>query len=84
MNCCLPARLFPRFVYERDLGSARGFDFDLGKCRFCGKPWLKAYCVASSMGDYEPISREDAEAVRGISDPNELKAFMRRLADRIA
>lgn len=76
MTCCSK----PAWVPEHDVGSARGFDFMLGKCGACGTPWIRAFCVASSIGGFEPVTPEDAAAMRVIGDPGELKEFMRRWA----
>jgi hypothetical protein len=78
-RCCFLAS----WVAERDLGSARGFEFDLGKCQRCGTPWMKVYCVASSAGDYEPISGAEAEKLKGLA-PTDLRAAMRAWGDRLA
>ena len=77
-TCCIRAS----WVAERDLGSARGFEFDLGRCERCGTPWMKAYCVASSAGGYEPISREEAGELKRLP-PEELRAAIRRWGDRL-
>ena len=80
MSCCSN----PAWVDERDVGSARGFDLMLGKCGACGTPWINAFCVASSIGGYEPVTPADAEAMRNIKDPAELKQFMRRWVEYLA
>ena len=80
MSCCAN----PAWVAELDVGAARGFDLMLGKCGACGTPWMNAWCVASSMGGYEPVSPADAEAMRAIKDPGELKQFMRRWVEHMA
>ena len=80
MSCCSN----PVWVGELDVGSARGFDLMLGKCGACGTPWMNAWCVASSMGGYEPVKPADAEAMRAIRDPDELKQFMRRWVEHLA
>jgi hypothetical protein len=80
MSCCSN----PAWVAERDLGSARGFDLMLGKCGACGTPWINAFCVASSIGGYEPVNPAEVEAIRTIRDPAELKQFMRRWVEHMA
>jgi hypothetical protein len=80
MSCCAS----PTWVAERDVGSARGFDLMLGKCGACGTAWINAWCVASSMGGYEPVKPADAEAMRAIEDPTELEQFMRRWTEHLA
>lgn len=80
MSCCSK----PAWVAERDLGSARGFDLMLGKCRACGTPWINAFCVAASIGGYEPVRLAEAEAMRTIKDPAELKEFMRGWVEYLA
>ena len=80
MSCCSN----PAWVAELDVGSARGFDLMLGKCGACGTPWINAWCVASSMGGYEPVTPADAEAMRAIKDPAELKLFMSRWVEHMA
>lgn len=80
MSCCGK----PAWVAERDLGSARGFDLMLGRCGACGTPWINAFCVAASIGGYEPVRPEEAEAMRTINDPAELKQFMRRWVEYLA
>lgn len=80
MSCCSN----PAWVGERDLGSARGFDLMLGKCGACGTPWINAFCVAASIGGYEPVGPAEVEAMRTIKDPAELKQFMRRWVEYLA
>ena len=80
MSCCSN----PAWVAERDLGSARGFDLMLGKCGACGTSWINAFCVASSIGGYEPVNPAEVEAMRTIKDPDELKQFMRRWVEHMA
>lgn len=80
MSCCSN----PGWVPELDLGSARGFDLMLGKCGACGTPWINAFCVAASIGGYEPVSPADAEAMRTITDPVQFKRFMRRWVECLA
>ena len=77
-QCCR----FSKWIPERDLDSASGFDFTLVKCSRCGKPWLSVFCTASSMSGYEPVTPEDAGSIRAIADPYELKAFMKRWAEK--
>ena len=77
-TCCATAK----WVAERDLGHARGFEFDLGRCERCGTPWMYAYCVASSMGGYEPISREEAGKLKGLAQA-ELAAEVRAWGNRL-
>lgn len=80
MPCCSN----PAWVAELDVGSARGFDLMLGKCGACGTPWISAFCVASSIGGYEPVTPADVEVMRAITDPAELKQFMRRWVECLA
>ena len=76
--CCAGAS----WVAERDLDGARGFEFEVGRCARCGTPWMHAYCVASSIGGFEPISREEAEKLKALP-ADEVKAAMRVWAGRI-
>jgi hypothetical protein len=78
LSCCKSAS----FVSERDLDSAGGFDFTLGKCSSCGTPWMSVFCGASSVSGYEPVSDEDLAAIRRMTDRKEIKPFMRAWADR--
>ena len=80
MSCCSS----PAWVAERDLGAARGFDLMLGKCGACGTPWINAFCVASSIGGYEPVKPAEVEAIRAIEDPTELQQYMRRWVEHMA
>ena len=66
---------------ERDLGGAGGFEFVLGRCGRCAAPWMNVFCMASSITGYEPVQPDDAQAIRAIEDPSELKKFMRRWGD---
>ena len=77
LDCCKSAS----FVAERDLDAAGGFDFMLGKCASCGKSWMSVFCTASSASGYEPVSREDLDAIRAITNWAEMKRFMRRWGD---
>ena len=56
----------------------------LGKCGACGTPWINAFCIASSIGGYEPVRPAEVEAMRAIEDPAELKQFMRRWVEHMA
>jgi len=80
MKCCW----WPKWVAERDVGSARGFDMTLGKCKRCGTPWMNVFCVAASTGGFEPVKPADVEAIRAIKDPQELKQFMRSWVEYLA
>ncbi len=77
LNCCQS----PSFLGERDLDSAGGFDLMLGKCASCGAPWMGVFCTATSMSGWEPVSREDLDAINAITDWPELKRFMRSWGD---
>jgi len=79
-DCCRRAS----WVSERDLGHARGFEFDLGKCAHCGTYSMKVYCVAASRGAFEPVDAADLEAMRSMPAGPELWAFMRKWSERIA
>ena len=73
----------PSWVAERDLDGARGFDFDLGRCERCGTPWMHAWCRASSMGGYEPITREEAERLRTLPEGPELSALVKAWGEKL-
>ena len=73
LNCCEGSA----WVYELDLDSAHGFEFSLGKCDKCGKPWMAVFCGASSVSNYEKVTPEDAVRMKAVK-PNEIKAFMRQ------
>ena len=77
-NCCEK----PPWRYERDLGSAGGFDFALGKCARCGTVWMNVFCVAAGTSGYERVTVADADAIRAIREAGPLKAFMRRWGDQ--
>jgi hypothetical protein len=79
-GCCAKAS----WVADRDLDGARGFEFDLGHCEQCGTPWMWAWCVASSMGGYEPIGREEADYLRTAPPGPELTARVRAWGERLA
>ena len=78
LTCCAT----PKWVPERDLDSAGGFDFLLGRCGQCGTPWMNVFCTASSITGYEPVAPADVEAIRAITDWRELKTFMRAWGDK--
>jgi hypothetical protein len=82
LTCCLVARFLPSWVPKRDLEHAGGFEYLLGKCRWCGTPWMKVYCTASSIGQFERVTSADVEAIGAIHDPRELKEFMRRWGEK--
>lgn len=77
--CCADSS----WVAERDLGSARGFEFDLGRCERCGTPWMRAWCMASSIGGYEPISRAEADELKALAWGPELTARIRAWGDKV-
>ena len=79
-TCCARAK----WVAERDLGSSRGFDFDVGRCDGCGTPWMSVWCTASSMGSYEPISRDEAERFKALPAGPELWALVRAWGEKHA
>lgn len=78
--CCANAS----WVAERDLGGARGFEFDLGRCGRCGTPWMRAWCVASSRGGYEPIARAEADQLKALAPGPELTARVRAWGEKLA
>ena len=80
--CCTAARALPWWAPERDLQSASGFEYVLGKCRWCAKPWMHVFCGASGVEGYEPVTGDDVAAIRAIHDAKDLKDFMRRWGDR--
>lgn len=77
LTCCKDSS----WVAERDLESAGGFEFVLGRCGRCGAPWMNVFCVASGITGYEPVKASEVEAIRAIADWAELKGYMRRWAD---
>lgn len=77
LTCCKN----PSWVAERDLESAGGFEFILGKCGGCGAPWMNVFCVASGITGYEPVKPADVDAIRALPDGAELKSYMRRWGD---
>jgi len=74
MTCCTESV----WVAQRDLGSAEGFEYLLGKCGRCGTPWMNVFCVATGITGYERVTPSDVAAIQSISDNRELKEFMRR------
>ena len=72
-QCCSCAQ----WVRTKDLGHADSFEFDLGKCSKCEKPWIHLYCVANHATSYEPIKEEDLEKILSIENGKEFKAAMR-------
>jgi hypothetical protein len=78
LDCCARSK----WVAERDVGSASGFDMSLGRCGSCGTPWMGVYCTASSVGGFERVTTGDAEKIRAIEDPQELRAFMKGWVER--
>ncbi len=74
MTCC-PESFW---VAERDLGSAEGFEYLLGKCGHCRTPWMNVFCVATGITGYERVTPSDAAAIQAMPDGRELKEFMRR------
>jgi hypothetical protein len=69
------------WVFERDLGSAGGFEYSLGKCGGCATPWMGVFSVASGVSGHEPVTPDDVRAIHAITDNRELKAFMRNWGD---
>jgi hypothetical protein len=78
LNCCKK----PAWREERDLGSAAGFEYILGKCARCGAYRMSVFCVASSISGYEPVSEDDIGRMKSIESAPELKAFMRQWGDK--
>ena len=74
LTCCQD----PSWVLERDLGSAEGFEYLIGKCSCCGAPWMNVFCVASGITGYERVTPAEVEAFQSIRDGPELKSFLRR------
>ena len=82
LTCCIPARIVSTWVPERDLESAGGFDYMLGKCRWCGAPWMNVFCTATGITGYERVKPADVEALHSIHDDRDVKEFMRRWGDK--
>ena len=82
LTCCLAARYLPSWSPGRDLEHAGGFEFVLGKCRWCRTPWMSVFSTASSISGYERVKAADVEASHSIQDARELKEFMRRWGDK--
>lgn len=68
-HCCPGAK----WVRTKELGHADSFEFDLGKCSKCEKPWVHLYCVANHVTGFEPIKEEDLERLLSIENENEFK-----------
>jgi hypothetical protein len=75
-SCCASFK----WSLERDLGEARGFDFGLGSCASCGRPWVSVFVPASQGAGYEPVDLKDLERMRSLPEGRELKAFMKSWA----
>jgi hypothetical protein len=43
---------------------------------------MGVYCTASSVGGFERVTTGDAEKIRAIEDPQELRAFMKGWVER--
>lgn len=69
-----------KWTFERDLGEAGGFDFALGGCASCGRPWISVFVPASQVTDYEPVAPKDLERMRALPEGRELAGFMRSWA----
>jgi len=78
LTCCKESS----WVVERDLASAGGFEFVLGRCGNCGAAWMNVFCAASGITGYERVKQADVDAIRNIVDGAELKTYMRRWGDR--
>jgi hypothetical protein len=75
LTCCKDSS----WELERDLASAGGFEFVLGRCGHCGTSWMNVLCVATGVTGHEPVKPGDVEAIRAIADGSpELKQYMRR------
>ncbi len=77
LTCCKDSA----WVADRDLASAGGFEFVLGRCGRCAAPWMNVFCVATGVTGYERVKPSDVEAIGAIGDPSELKKYMRRWGD---
>ena len=82
LTCCIVARFLPSWVPERDLEHAGGFEYVLGKCRWCRAPWMSVFCTASGMSGYERVTPADVEAIQSIRDGRKLTEFMRHWGDK--
>jgi hypothetical protein len=78
LNCCGK----PAWRAERDLGSASGFEYVLGKCARCGAYRMNVFCVATGISGYEQVSPADIERMKAIASGPDLKAFMRQWGDK--
>lgn len=65
-----------------DLPSVRGFEFDLYGCPRCGSHAMACFCVASSVGNTEPVTREEAATILK-SEGAQLQQFMRAWHARV-
>ena len=54
------------WIRTMDLGHADSFEFDLGKCSKCERPWVHLYCVANHVTGFEPIKQVDLERLLSI------------------
>jgi hypothetical protein len=78
LTCCNDSSWVP----ERDLASAGGFEFVLGRCGHCGTSWMNVFCVATGVTGRERVKPGDVEAIRAIADSSpELKRYMRNWGD---
>ena len=71
-TCCASFK----WSLERDLGEARGFDFALGSCANCGRPWISVFVPASQVINYEPVGPKDLERMRALPGGRDLAGFM--------
>jgi len=78
LSCCGNSS----WILDRDLPSAAGFEYTLGKCDRCGKPWMNVFCAASGLTGFEPVAPSDLEPLHSIADGPELKEFVRRWGER--
>ena len=82
LTCCIVAKYLPAWAPKRDLEHAGGFEYVLGKCRWCGTPWMSVFCTTSGVSGFERVTPVDVEAIHSIQDGRELKEFMRRWGDK--
>jgi hypothetical protein len=71
-DCCKR----PAWAAELDLGSARGFEYALGRCAACGAYRMNVFCVATGITGFEPVTASDIERLRAARDSPELKALL--------